>query len=86
MSKLREQLADLEHIRWAMWMKYLFSVGTFHEDGSWTMPPWAVERWQRQMNTPYKALTEKEQDSDRREADNTLEIVREFYDPRCDDD
>ena len=78
MDTLREQLADLEHIRWSMWMKYLFSVGVFNEDGTWTMPTWAVERWRRQMTIPYAQLTETEKDSDRKEADKTLAVIREY--------
>jgi hypothetical protein len=40
------------------------------------MPAWAVERWTRQMHTPYDALPEAEKDSDRKEADAMLAIVR----------
>ena len=35
----------------------------------------AIRRWNRQINTPYEALTEKEQESDRVWADKVLEIV-----------
>jgi hypothetical protein len=56
-------------------MKYLFSKGTFNGDGTWTMPKWAVDRWQRQMNTPYAELSEAEQDSDRSEADKFIAIL-----------
>lgn len=66
---IREILADLCHRQWSGWMKYLFSKGTFNEDGTWTMPSWAVERWKRQMETPYAQLSESEQESDRTEAE-----------------
>jgi len=56
-------------------MEYLFSKCTFHEDGTATIPSWAVERWQRQMLTPYEELSEKEQDSDRKEADKFLALL-----------
>jgi hypothetical protein len=56
--------ADLEHEIWASWMRYMFSKGTYNPDGSWTMPVGLVIRWERQMNTPYPLLTEKEQKSD----------------------
>ncbi len=69
---LREKLAELAHNQWARWMEYLFSKGTFNEDGTWTMPSWAVRRWKRQMETPYSELSESEQDSDRSEADKFL--------------
>lgn len=60
-----ERHADLEHEIWASWMRYMFSCGTMNPDRSWTMPPEKVERWQRQMNTPYSALSDREQKSDR---------------------
>jgi hypothetical protein len=39
------------------------------------MPIWAVERWKRQMETPYTDLSEGEKESDRAEADKMLEIL-----------
>lgn len=74
-EELREELAELAHDQWARWMKYLFSKGTFNEDGTWTMPRDSVLRWQRQMKTPYSELSEKEKESDRAEADKFLEVI-----------
>ena len=74
-AEVRERLADLCHEQWAGWMRYLFSKGKFNDDGSWTMPAWAVERWSRQMDTPYSELSESEQDSDRNEADKFLALI-----------
>lgn len=39
------------------------------------MPSWGVERWQRQTNTPYTELSEKEQESDRTEADKFIALL-----------
>lgn len=72
---LREQLAALEHSQWSQWMEYQFDKGTFNSDGTWTMPAWAVERWQRQMRTPYADLPEGEKESDREEADKVLQVI-----------
>lgn len=72
---LREKLAKLAHDQWSGWMKYLFSKGVFNSDGTWTMPLWAVERWQRQMKTPYSELSETEKESDRAEADKFLRVI-----------
>ena len=58
-------------------MEYLFSKGTFNDDGTWTMPQWDVERWTRQMKTPYAELSEDEKDNDRDEADRVLELIKE---------
>jgi len=40
------------------------------------IPEWAVERWERQANTPYSELSEKEKESDRAEADKFLAIFK----------
>lgn len=73
---LREALAAYAHDgAWSGWMKYQFSKGDLNPDGSWTMPAWAVERWMRQMNTPYNQLSESERASDRAEADKMLAII-----------
>lgn len=77
MADLREKLAALAHEQWALWMHYLFSKGEFNDDGSWTMPKWAVDRWMRQMGTFYKDLPEDEKESDRKEADKVLSILAE---------
>lgn len=79
---MREKLAELCHEQWAGWMEYLFSKGEFNTDGTWTMPKWAVERWTRQMTTPYAELSEPEQDNDRKEADRFIKAIgdRILYD------
>ena len=74
-NDVREQLADYAHDAWSGWMKYLFSKCHVNQDGSVTVPAWAVERWTRQMNTPYAELPEGEKESDRKEADRMLRIV-----------
>ena len=75
---LHEELADLCHEQWAGWMRYLFDNGIDNYDGSWTMPAEFVERWRRQMKMPYLKLSKSEQDSDRREVDKFLEVVRKY--------
>jgi len=74
---MKEQLSELAHNQWSDWMKYLFSKGIFNEDGTWTMPKWAVDRWNRQMNTNYQDLSNEEKESDRNEADKMLEIINQ---------
>lgn len=75
---MREELANLCHEQWSDWVRYMFSKGTFNEDGSWTMPDELVKRWMRQMNTSYIGLLEAEQESDRREADKFIKVM-ELY-------
>ena len=76
-SEIREQLADVQHDIWAHWMRYLFYKCVKNDDGSATIPAPLVERWQRQMNTPYAELSEREKDSDREQADKVLAVLHE---------
>lgn len=63
-----DAVAKYAHEAWAGWMKYMFDKSTRNEDGTITIPQWAVERWERQMNTPYAKLPTAEQKSDIEEA------------------
>ncbi len=72
---LREKLANYAHHAWSGWMEYLFKKGCYNTDGSFTIPKSFVERWSRQMHTPYSELSEQEKDSDRKEADEMLLIM-----------
>jgi hypothetical protein len=68
-----EEFADEIHEVWASWAGYmLMDVGIQNEDGSITIPKSSVERWNRQMTTPYSELSEKEKNSDRQIARNLI--------------
>lgn len=69
---IRELLADYAHEAWSGWMRYLFEKTETLPDGSVILPKWAVERWTRQMNTPYAKLPDAEKESDRKEADKMM--------------
>jgi hypothetical protein len=73
---IREELSNYAHNSWSGWMKYLFDKSKQNEDGTITIPVWAVERWTRQMNTPYNELSEEEKNSDRDEADEIITIIK----------
>lgn len=75
MSALREALSDVSHSIWSHWMRWMFSVGKFNDDGTWTMPADKAERWQRQMNTPYAGLPENEKEGDREQADKIMKMI-----------
>lgn len=60
-----DDLANIEHTRWAHWQKYLHSKCKRQLDGSLVIPADLVEQWQRQIKTPYKSLSEAEKESDR---------------------
>lgn len=74
-DKQREALADISHDIWVHWMRWQFSVCTRNDDGSLTIPADKVERWQRQIDTPYAELSEREKDSDREQADKILGVL-----------
>ena len=71
----REALADLQHDIWAHWMRWVFHICPSAPDGSITIPPNLVERWQRQIVTTYADLSEKEKASDREQADKVLALL-----------
>lgn len=84
-DELIEALAAYAHEAWSGWMVYLFSQGnqrlrTIDGESSvvFELPAWAVERWQRQLKTPYADLPEAEKRSDRVEAAKMLAIVRRY--------
>ena len=77
-AELIEALADQEHVSWSHWMAYLFSVCVTEPDGSVHIPVHLVERWQRQVNTPYVQLTEPEKESDRHQVNRILPLIEEF--------
>jgi hypothetical protein len=60
-------------------MDYLFSKSATMKDDDGRLlailPPEQVERWVRQMNTPYAELSEQEKESDRAQADKMLDII-----------
>ena len=71
----RENIASAVHDSWAHWMKHLFSKCESGPDGEMTIPVELVTRWQRQIDTPYAALTVQEQQSDLEQADRILGAV-----------
>lgn len=75
-----EFLAETEHERWSDWMKWVFEVSMRNPDGSVTIPPGLVERWTRQMNTPYDDLSYEEKEKDREQVARYWEYIDEMYD------
>lgn len=59
-----DQLAAIEHERWAHWQQYVHSHSHRREDGSLTIPPELVARWERLIATKYADLTDEERKSD----------------------
>jgi hypothetical protein len=70
-SELFEQCAGIEHQRWADWQKYYHSkcfdlkgIGG-EPTGDMIIPKDIYDRAERQLNTKYCDLTEREKNSDR---------------------
>lgn len=71
----RELLAAYAHEAWSGWLIYMKCKGIINDDGTWTIPVWAVQRWQRQATTPYADLPESEKELDRDEADKIRRLL-----------
>ena len=67
-----DNLAALEHNQWAHWTAYMLDHLT---DAN-------IERWKRQLATPYADLSEKEKESDREWARKALSVIRTWARPR----
>ena len=75
-----ENLAALAHEQWSGWMEYVFNKSQDNVDGTVTLPKWAVDRWKRQIDTPYHMLSEEEKNSDRQEAKRVIALIRQVFD------
>ena len=65
LAEFVEEGANLEHDRWARWHKYSRLMAT----------PSHIEMWDRKAEMPYIALTNEEQESDRKETRNYLPLL-----------
>jgi len=73
-GELREQLAAIEHERWADWQKWCHKV--LRENNPSPEQGDILERWDRQIETPYAELSEKEKQSDREQVDRYWQLVQ----------
>ena len=71
-----EQLAAIEHERWADWQRWVHSVCLTQKDGSLVIPAALVERWERQIGLRYKDLSEQEKESDREQVRRYWPIIQ----------
>lgn len=65
--------AALEHDRWARWQKWCHKI--LRENCPSPELEKVLERWDRQINTPYAELSEQEKESDRKETRNYLPLL-----------
>jgi hypothetical protein len=62
---LVEALADYAHDSWSNWVRYMFA----------NLDEAHIQRWKRQMQTPYAELSEEEKESDREQARIIIEVI-----------
>ncbi len=72
---LLEPLAAIEHERWARWQRYMHDSGQLQADGSLLIPAALVQHWERQIATPYAALSESEKESDREQVHHVIKLI-----------
>jgi hypothetical protein len=78
MAQLLEELAAIEHQRWAHWQRYVHDNGKRQTDGSIILPAALVERWEHQIKTSYDKLSEVEKDSDREQVRKYLPLIEHW--------
>lgn len=79
-ERVERLAAHCHEEQWAGWMEHLFSkCRSTDEDGgeALVIPARAVERWKRQMNSPYRELPQEERESYRAEARGILRALGE---------
>lgn len=72
---LVEELASIEHERWAHWQRYMHSKAEKQADGSLVLPAHLVAQWERQIETPYAELSDTEKGSDREQVHKYLPTI-----------
>lgn len=76
---LIEELAAVEHARWAHWQRYVHDQCERMSDGRLLIPADLVRRWEKQISTPYDQLSEDEKQSDREQVEKALPILDKFF-------
>jgi hypothetical protein len=83
-----EQLAAIEHDRWADWQAHVHDQGcqiwfehqpNDHQSGGLVIPDFFLQRWERQIATPYAELSEAEKESDREQVARYWPLVVDFF-------
>lgn len=75
LETLVEELAAIEHARWAHWQRYVHAKAERGPDGSLVLPACLVRQWDTQIATPYADLSESEKISDRQQVRRYLPLI-----------
>jgi len=79
--EFREKLADIEHQRWSDWQKWCHKI--LRENCPSPELEKVLERWDKQIATSYKDLSEAEKDSDREQVDRYLPLIEKTLAQNC---
>jgi hypothetical protein len=75
-DELREQLAAIEHERWADWQAWCHKI--LRENCPSPELEKVLKRWDLQIETTYDNLTSMEKDSDREQVDRYWPLIRAY--------
>lgn len=75
-DKLIEQLAAIEHERWADWQKWCHKV--LRENNPSPEQGDILERWDKQIETSYEKLSESEKQSDRDQVKRYWPLITQY--------
>jgi hypothetical protein len=78
-AALVDQLAAIEHERWAHWQRYMHGQASRRDDGTLILPADLVARWEKQIDTRYADLSADEQESDKEQVERYLPIIEEAF-------
>jgi len=71
---LMEKLASIEHIRWSSWQSWCHKI--LRENCPSAELEKVLERWDKQIATSYKDLSEEEKDSDREQVMRYFDLIK----------
>ena len=86
MENLYEELASIEHQRWADWQKFMMTESfeimsnRISSEGEFVLlkiPTKYWKNWERQIKTPYSKLAEYDKDKDREQVDRYVPLIIE---------
>ena len=75
-NKLFEELANIEHERWADWQKWCHKV--LRENCPSPELEKVLKRWDKQIETKYKDLSEEEKNSDRDQVNRYWKLINKL--------
>jgi hypothetical protein len=78
---LRQRLATIEHERWADWQTWCHKIIRDHNPSPEIEH--VLERWDRQIRTPYSALSLKEKESDMQQVDRYWPLIEAYTERRA---